>query len=318
MATAAGAMIALTACGGDGDPLAEDGATTGDDSGAEAGGNDGSGGDGGGGQDPGSVTVGSANFPGNVLLAQIYAAALEDEGVTVDRQLRIGSRETYLPALEDGSIDLIPEYTGNLTLYFDPETEATESEEVYAALQEALPDDLTVLEPSDAEDKDAVVVTGETAEELDLTTIGDLEPHAGELVLGGPPEWQERFTGVPGLREVYGLEFESFRPLSAGGNLSVQSLRNGQVDAVNIFTTNPAITENDFVVLEDPENLFAAQNVVPLISKDAVNDTVTETLNEVSAELDTEILIGLMGQVITDGQDPADVAEQWVADELAG
>lgn len=309
------AALALSACGGGGDPLEEgDGDAGGDtqpsgDTGATGGGV------GGDAQGAGAVTVGSANFPGNVLLAEVYAAALEEEGVAVDKRLNIGNRETYIAGIQDGSIDLIPEYTGALTLYFNSEAEATDPEGVYAELQEALPEDLTVLEPSEAQDKDAVVVTAETAAELDLQAIGDLEPHAPDMVLGGPPEWEERYTGVPGLREVYGLEFAQFRPLAAGSNLTAQALANGQVDVANVFTTDPAIVENDFVVLEDPENLFVAQNVVPLLRTDALTPAVEESLNQVSAALTTDKLVEMMVQVVSEGQDPADVAQDFVDEQ---
>jgi osmoprotectant transport system substrate-binding protein len=294
------AALALAACGGGDDPLAE--SPDGGETGGAA----------------GEVIVGSANFPGNVLLAEVYAAALEDAGVSVTKRLNIGSRETYVAGLEDGSIDLMPEYTGALDLYFNPETEASDPQEIYDDLVENLPDGLTVLEPAEAEDKDAIVVTAETAEELGLTTIADLAPHAPNLVLGGPPEFADRFTGVPGLSEVYGLEFASFRPLQAGSNLTVQALLNGQVDAANIFTADPSIAENNLVVLEDPENLFAAQNIVPVIRTDALNDTVEATLNEVSAALTTDALSELMSRVVTDGEDPAAVARDFVDRELGG
>ncbi|QDO87378.1 ABC transporter substrate-binding protein [Ornithinimicrobium ciconiae] len=283
--------LALSACGGE-DPLEGDEEQTG-----------------GGGGDA-ALVIGSANFPENVLLAEIYAAALGDAGVEVTTNLNIGNREAYMLGLEDGSIDLIPEYTGNLTLYLNESAEATESEAVYAELQESLPEDLTVLEMAEAEDKDSVVVTQETAEEFGLTSIADLAPHAPNMVLGGPAEWRDRFTGVPGLKEVYGLEFSSFKPLDAGSTLTVQALLNGQIDAGNIFSTDPAIAENDFVVLEDPEALFAAQNVVPLISTDKVTPEVEEALNAVSAALTTENLTEMMVQV--QETDPADVAREFV------
>ncbi|MGB3827169.1 MAG: ABC transporter substrate-binding protein [Ornithinimicrobium sp.] len=292
--------LTLTACGGsDSDPL--------DDSGGEDSAASGS---------SSTITVGSANFPENVLLAEIYTAALEGEGVEVKQRLNIGNRETYIAGLDDGSINLIPEYTGALTLYFNPDATATDPDGVYAELQEALPDNLTVLEPSEAEDKDSIVVTQETADEYDLSTIGDLEPVAGDLVLGGPPEFEERANGVPGLEEVYGLSFSAYRPLAAGSNLTSQSLKNGQVDAANIFSTDPAIVENGFVVLDDPESLFVAQNIVPLITKDANNDQVSTTLNEVSASLDTEQLTSLLAKVVLDGENPADVAQTFVDENM--
>lgn len=290
------AALALSACGGGGDPLAEDEPQDGGSDGASAGGD--------------TLVIGSANFPENVLLAEIYAAALGDAGVDVETNLNIGNREAYMAGLEDGSIDLIPEYTGNLTLFLNEDAEATASDEVYAELQEALPENLTVLDMAEAEDKDSVVVTAETAEKLGLTTIADLKPEAPNLVLGGPPEWRDRFTGVPGLQEVYGLEFSEFKPLDAGSTLTVQALVNGQIDAGNIFSTDPAIVENDFVVLEDNESLFAAQNVVPLISTDAVTSEIEEALNGVSAGLTTQNLTDMMVQV-QDG-DPAAVAREFV------
>lgn len=292
------ATLGLAACGGGSDPLDSEGD-------APAGTGSGSG-------ETGSITVGSANFPENELLAEIYAAALEDAGVEVSTQLNIGSREAYIAGIQDGSVDVLPEYTGGLATYLNPEITATSSEDVLADLEENLPEDLQVLEISDAENKDSLVVTGETAEELGLTSIADLEPHAGEMTLGGPPEFESRPNGVDGLAEVYGLEFASFRSLSAGANLTVQSLANGQVDVANIFTTDPAVEENGFVVLEDPESLFAAQNIVPLLRGDAVDPTVEEALNGVSAELTTENLTAMMVQVLTDGEDPSAVAQEFV------
>ncbi len=121
-----------------------------------------------------SLTVGSANFPENVILAEIYAQVLEAQGAQISKKLNIGSREKYFPALEQGSLDLFPEYSGNSLLFIDKDATATSPEDVYAALTEALPENLVALEMSDAQDTDAVVVTSETAEEFGLTTIADL------------------------------------------------------------------------------------------------------------------------------------------------
>ena len=299
---AATAALGLAGCGGGDDPLA-------------SGGDDGSdGGDGG----SGSVVIGSANFPENALLAEIYAGALEAAGVSTETKLNIGSREVYLEALKPGdeSVDIFPEYTGVLRDYFaDGSQTATASDEVYDELVEVLPEYLTVLEPSTAEDKDAVVVTQETAEEFDLAAIGDLAPVAGDMVLGGPPEWKTRDTGVPGLEKVYGVEFGEFRSLDAGGPLTLRALLNGQIDAGNLFTTDPNIAAEDLVVLDDPESLFAAQNVVPLLRTDVVTDDIESTLNDVSAALDTEQLGDLVTRVVIDKEDPEDVAADFLAEE---
>jgi osmoprotectant transport system substrate-binding protein len=286
------ALFPLAACGG-GDPLATDTERNADSD---------------------TIVVGSADFTESALLAEIYAGALEAEGVSVEKTLNIGSREAYIPALQDGSIDLIPEYTGVLAHYFDETATATESDAVYEELKAALPETLAVLDKSDAEDKDAIAVTRETADEHSLTSIADLAAVAGDLTLGAGPEWKTRSNGVPGLEKVYGAEFDSFRALDAGGPLTVQALKNGQVDAANLFTTDPNISANDFVVLEDPENLFAAENVVPLITKSKLNETISEALNAVSANLDTETLAALLERVVIDKEDAGDVAADFLSE----
>lgn len=304
-AAVAAAALLLAGCGGGEDPLtAEEGDSP---SGAS--------GDGG-----GTVTIGSANFSENTLLAEIYAGALTAAGVDVDTKLNIGAREIYLKAMEPGdeSVDIMPEYTGVLRDYFQPDQPGTDAQEVYDELTASLPDYLTALEPSEAEDKDAVVVTQDTADEYSLSSIADLAEVAGDLTLGGPSEWKTRPTGIPGLEKVYGVEFGDFRELDAGGPLTLRALINGQVDAGNIFTTNPNIETEGLVALEDPESLFAAQNVVPLVRTDVLTDDIETTLNEVSAALTTDTLVQLNAEVELEKQDPEDVAATFLADNDLG
>jgi osmoprotectant transport system substrate-binding protein len=260
----------------------------------------------------GGITVGSADFPESQLLAEIYAGALQAKGVQVNKKLNIGAREAYIPALQDGSIDLIPEYTGVLTQYFNKQAKATDSEGVYTELKASLPAKLEVLDKSAAEDKDAVVMTKKKADELGAKSIADLKGKSKDLVFGGPPEWKTRPTGLPGLKKLYGLEFKSFRALDAGGPLTVAALKNGQIDAGDLFTTDPNIAKNDFVVLEDPQHLFAAQNVVPLITKAKDTDTITTALNAVSAKLDTQTLAALLTEVVVDKKDASAVAKEFL------
>jgi osmoprotectant transport system substrate-binding protein len=315
IAGAVAASLALSACGGSSDPLAgssaSSAATTSAASGASGSAGSGSAAAG------GTITIGSANFPENATLANIYAEALKAEGIDVATNLNIGAREVYISALEDGSIDLIPEYSGVLLQYFDKEATAVTSEEVFTALQEATPDGLQVLTQSAAENKDAVVVTKETAEANNLKTIADLAPVASTFVLGGPPEFQTRQTGVVGLEEVYGLTFKEFKALDTGGPLTVAALKGDQIQAGNLFTTDPAIAINEFVALEDPENLFAAQNVLPLINADKATPEVQEVLDAVSAKLTTEALLELNNRVQVDQEDSVQVAQEWVAANLS-
>jgi osmoprotectant transport system substrate-binding protein len=261
--------------------------------------------------------IGSADFAESALLANIYAEALKAKGVEVSTNLNIGSREVYLKALQDGSISLLPEYTGNLLQYFDPTATVSAPDEVFAALVKATPAGLTVLDKSPAEDKDAVVVTKETADANNLKSIADLAPVASGFVLGGPSEWETRQTGVPGLKEKYGLTFKEFKVLDAGGPLTLGALTGGQIQAGNLFTTDSNIPAKDLVVLEDPKNLFPAQNIVPLISTAVATPEVTDALNAVSAKLDTAMLTDLVSQVTVDKTDSVQVAQEWVAANLS-
>lgn len=292
-ALALGAVAALTLSGCGGDPLA-----SGD-------------GDKKGSSDADSIIIGSADFTESQLIATIYAKALEDAGVKVTNKLNIGAREVQYKALEDGSIDLVPEYSGALLAFLDPKATAATPADVITALNTKLPDTLTLLEASKAQDNDAVTVTKETAEKYNLKTISDLKAHAPEMVLGGPPEWETRYNGLVGLKELYGLNFKSFLALDAGGPLTMTALTTGQVQAADLFTTDPGIVENNLVALEDDKALLGSQEVVPLITKAKVSDKITKALNAVSAKLTTEILIDLNTKAAT-GTSLDSIASDWL------
>ncbi|MFC5949634.1 ABC transporter substrate-binding protein [Pseudonocardia lutea] len=263
-----------------------------------------------------TVRIGSADFPENQLLAEIYAQSLEAKGVKVERNFNIGSREVYFPALTDGSIDLIPDYTGVLLQYINKNATETESDAVYAALQKAVPAPLTVLDKAAAENKDAVVVTGQYAQQNNLKNIGDLAPLAGQAAFGGPSEFQTRPDGIPGLEKTYGLKFKEFKALDTGGPLTVAALKDGTVQAADLFTTDPTIEDNGFVVLGDPDNNFAAQNVVPLINSTKATDTVKQALNAVQGKLTTEGLVELNRTLAgADKPDVGTVAKNWLAQQ---
>jgi osmoprotectant transport system substrate-binding protein len=171
-----------------------------------------------------------------------------------------------------------------------------------------------VLDKSTAEDKDAVVVTRATANRLGVRSIADLAPRCGQLSFGAAPEFRQRADGIAGLRKVYNCTFKEFRPLDAGGPLTVAALKNGDVQAANVFTTDSSIPANDFVVLDDPKNNFAAQNVVPLVNKAKATDTVKQVLNAVSAKLTTDGLTALNAEAASDAKpSPESVAKGWLA-----
>ncbi|MDU8606536.1 MULTISPECIES: ABC transporter substrate-binding protein [unclassified Pseudomonas syringae group] len=258
-----------------------------------------------------AITIGSADFPESQLLATIYAKALTAKGIAVNTKLNIGSREVYLPALLDGSIDMIPEYSGATLSYLDKKATAHTPEEVAEALRKALPEGISMLPPSSAQDSDVVVVTKATAEKYKLVTIADLKPVASKLVLGGPPEWKSRKEGVQGLKDVYGLTFKSFKTLDVAGPLTLSALLNGQIDAADMTSTDPAIKRNNLVVLEDTLNLFPAQNIVPIFSAKKVGPEAAAVFNAVSSALTTEDLIVMNGSV--DEHESIDViADRWL------
>ncbi|WP_445620928.1 ABC transporter substrate-binding protein [Kushneria sp. Sum13] len=266
-----------------------------------------------------SLTIGSTNFPEQLILANIYADVLRSDGVNVSTRLNLGSREVVFPALTNGEIDLLPEYSGALMTYLDQDeahVDARNNEDVMTALRSVLPDGIEALDASPAEDRDALVVTSETAEKYGLETFSDLAPVSGELTLGGPPETRTRDVGIPGLKRVYNIEFANFRSLDAGGPLTRGALSNGDIDVARMFSSQGAIAENNWVALKDDKDLEPAQNIVPIARTEALNDEMRDSLNRVSKTLTTEDLQDMNHRVEIDKADPAQVASQWVDEHM--
>jgi osmoprotectant transport system substrate-binding protein len=263
-----------------------------------------------GGAASGSVVIGSANFPENELLAEVYALALQKKGVKATTKLNIGAREVYYPQVEKGTITIIPEYNGTLlTVEVDKTSTAKTTAAVDAALAANLPSTLTVLNPAPAQDSDSITVTAATAAKYHLKSIADLKPYASTMVLGGPPEFTTRSDGVAGLKANYGLTFKSFDPLDESGPITLAALTGGKVQAADVFTTTPQIVTDKLVSLADPKFNFAAQNVIPLVYKPDLTPTISSTLNAVDAQLTTSALLQMDNAVITDKANYTTVAE---------
>ena len=261
----------------------------------------------------GTVVIGSANFPENEVLAEVYALALQAKGVKVSTKLNIGAREVYYPQVEKGAITIIPEYNGTLlSVEVDKTSTAKSTADVDTALAAGLPSTLTVLDPAAAQDSDSITVTAATAAKYHLTSIADLKPYAASMVLGAPPEFKTRSDGIAGLKATYGLTFKSFDPLDESGPITLAALTGGKVQAADVFTTTPQIVSDKLVSLTDPKFNFAAQNVIPLVYKPAVTPTITATLNAVSAKLTTAALLQLDIAVITNKEDYTTAAQQWL------
>ena len=248
----------------------------------------------------GTIVVGSANFPEDELLAEVYAQALQAKGIKVTTKLNIGAREVYYPQIVKGTITIMPEYNGALlSTSVDKTSTAKSTEEVDAALTAKLPSTLQILNPAQAQDSDSVTVTQATATRYHLKSIADLKPYAAGMVFGGPPEFKTRVDGLVGLKDTYGLTFKGFDPLDESGPLTLAALKSGKVQAADVFTTTPQIISDKLVPLADPKFNFAAQNVIPLVYKPAMNATIINTLNAVSAKLTTDALLQMDNAVIT-------------------
>ena len=204
----AGLLLLLAACGGGGggnDPLASGGSAP---------------------ADANTVRVGSADFPENRLLAEIYSQALEKAGAKVERKFGIGSREVYFPGLTDGSIDLVPDYTGVLLQFIDKSATATEADEVYTALQGKVP--RAADGAGQVRRRGQGRGRGHRGHRRAVRHLArELGPASGQLVFGGPSEFQTRPDGLPGIAETYGCTFKEFKALDTGGPLTVTALEDG-------------------------------------------------------------------------------------------
>ncbi len=266
-----------------------------------------------------TVKIGSADFDESAVVAEIYAQALEAAGFTVERHLYFGSRETTIPALEDGDLNLMPEYIGSMTVQLGGEATA-DADATFAALLDLLAEhDMTAFDFADAADSDAFAVTSETAQAKSLTTVSDLAPIAADLTWGLPPECETRPQCGIGLNDLYGIDVSAIpvETISPCGADMAQALASGAIDVGRVCSTQPEIISDNLVVLEDDKGLDPAQNMAPVLRQDLADgggDLLRSTLNAVSAALTTEDLTQLYFSVAVDVKDIADVAHTWLQD----
>ena len=293
------AALLLSACGANSNPLGNSSAApSGSGSGSSAAG--------------AAIVVGSADFTESKILAEIYSQALKAKGLQSSTKLGIGSREVYIKALQDNSISAVPEYTGNMLLYFDANATATTADEVEKAIPAALPSGLKVLKSSAAVDQDVYVVTKDYSAQNGITSLADLKKIASGAILGGTPELEKRPYGPEGLEKVYGAKFKEFKPY-AKYPPKISDLDANKIQVASFFTTDSIIGEKGYVELKDPNSLILPQNVIPLVRSDvADNATATSALEAVQGALTTDDLITLDKKVDVDHQDPDQVAGEWL------
>jgi osmoprotectant transport system substrate-binding protein len=264
------------------------------------------------------LTIGvSGAFAENQLVAEMYAQVLENAGYTVNRELDIADRELGDQALESGEIDLKPEYTGFELGFWDPNaTTNGEPEEVAAALQEAAAErGLTTYAISPANSTNVFVALPATAEEFGLTDLSSVAPVAGELVLGAPAECPDQPFCLPGLMDTYGIEFGEVRPLDQGGRKTVAAIDAGAVDVAELFSLDPTITDKGYTVLTDDKNLQANGNFVPLVREEAATAELGELLDSVTTILTDDNMREMVGQVVNEQRDVADVAGEFLSEQ---
>ncbi len=265
-----------------------------------------------------TVRVGSTNFTEQLILAELYAQALEANGYTVERRLNLGNREIVAPALESGQIDMYPEYLATYLTFVtkDPSKASTDPQASYQNLQEALKaKGLTPLDFASAIDANGFAVTKATADRYRLAKLSDLTPVSDQLVLGGPPECPTRPFCLQGLMDTYGLHFKDFKALDAGGPMTVAALEGNQIDVGMLLTTSAVIQARGFVLLEDDKKLQLADNVVPVVRDELLNRAPADfrtTINNVTSKLTTAELTGLNKQVEIDRMDAKDAAAAWL------
>jgi osmoprotectant transport system substrate-binding protein len=260
------------------------------------------------------VKLGTKDFPEAFVLGQLYKQGLEAKGYTVQFKNNIGSTEVIDKALTSGQIDVYPEYTGEIVLTVEGSKQRPKSaDETYQrakAFQEKR--GFTLLDKTPFFDNDALAVKPEFAQKNDLRSDADLKK-LKHFTYGAPPENKTRFTGVVGMKKVYGLNNFTFKPLAIG--LQYKALDQGKIDVADVFTTDGQLQGGKYTVLTDPQAVFGFQNAVPVVKKSVLTQMGPEfadVMNAVSSKLTLEAMRKMNAAVALDKQDPAKIADQFL------
>ncbi len=263
----------------------------------------------------GNITIAGFAFSEGSVLAELYGQALQHDGYKVTFKLNLGSREVVAPAIQSGQVDVYIGYAAtDLEYYNKGAGEATgDPDATTSKLNSHLQSlGLVALKPSAAVDQNAFAVTKATQQKYSLAKLSDLQPVAGQLVLGAGPECPTRPYCLPGLMSSYGLHFKSFKALDTDGSLTRAAFKNGSIDVGLVFSSDGDLNSLGLVVLQDDKHLEAADNVVPILRSAVANDEAKKVLNGISAKLTTSDLVTLNSQVQIQHQDPDAVAKAWL------
>ncbi len=261
------------------------------------------------------VRIGSKDFTEQFILGELYAQLLERKGIPVERKLNLGGTPVAHAGLVNGEIDLYPEYTGTGLLTVLKLPSQRDRKTVFTTVAQAYQRqfNLVWLDPAPLNNSQALAVTATTAQTLKLKTISDLTQHAATLTLIGPPEFQVREDGLPGLQAAYGqFQFKAYKAVDPG--LRYQGLTAGQADVAVVFGTDGEITALKLVVLEDDRQFFPPYQVAPVVRPAilAAYPSLAPTLNALSAKLTTATMQRLNYEVSGKGQEPSAVAKAFL------
>lgn len=263
--------------------------------------------------DGSGLVVGSQQYYSNEIVAELYAQMLEHAGIKVTRQYQIGQRETYMPELSSGAIDVFPEYGGNLLQYLDGQATATTEDEIFSALKKALPEGLRALTPAEASDQDSFNVTKEYAQAHGLASLADLARING-LKVAASSELESRPYGPKGLKAAYGVTVSVVTVEDSGGPLTLKALKDGSAQVANIYSANPSIARNGLVTLKDPKRLVLPQQLTPIVSA-KVNPEAEKAIDSVNRKLTSGELMAL-NQRSEDEQAPSEkIASAWLSEK---
>lgn len=261
-----------------------------------------------------TIRVGSKDFTENLVIAEIYALALEDNGYTVDRVSNISSSLIHNSIVND-EIDLYPEYTGTGLLSVLGEDMETDPEKVYKTVKKEYEEqfNLTWLDYASANDSQGLVIRTEVANSLNIKTISDLQAHASELRFASQGEFDEREDGLPGLEKTYGtFNWQSSKVYD--NSLKYSVLENDEADVTPAYTTEGQLVSTDkFTLLEDDKQFWPPYNLAPVVRDNILDDNpdIKTILNHISAKLDTKTITELNAKVDVDGQEYTDVAKEY-------
>ncbi|MDF3002323.1 MAG: Substrate-binding region of ABC-type glycine betaine transport system [Bacillota bacterium] len=259
------------------------------------------------------IKVGTKDFTENLILGELYALALEDNGYQVDRVFNIASSVVHT-SLVNGDVDLYPEYTGTgllavlkLPLETDPQT-------VYDTVKTEYESqfDLVWLDYAQANDGQGLVITAEASEKYGIKTISDLQKNADKLRFASQGEFDVRDDGIPALEAKYG-KFNWASSKVYDNSLKYEVLANGEADVAPAYTTEGRLVDERFTLLEDDKYVWPPYNIAPVVSKavlDAAPD-IADILNAVNAKIDTKTITALNAQVDVDKLEYEDVAKDF-------